>query len=108
MPPLSRRVTGLVAYSYNDHPLDVGDLDLRGDNSPPLTTVGAVLRHLAVTADDTASYGPVPGEPVLRRALADIFGTLADQVIVTAGGSEALYLALTCLADPGDAISLPR
>jgi aspartate/methionine/tyrosine aminotransferase len=109
MASLSRRAAGLVAYSYDDFPVDAGDLDLRADTSPPLPTVDSILRrHLSVTADDLASYGPVEGEPALRQALADIFAATAEQVIVTAGGSEALFLALTCLAEPGDAVLLPR
>jgi aspartate/methionine/tyrosine aminotransferase len=105
---LSRHAAGLVAYSYDDFPVEVGDLDLRADTSPPLAAVNSILRQLGVTADDIASYGSVPGEPALRRALADIFGANGDQIIVTAGGSEALFLALTCLADPGDTVLLPR
>jgi len=105
---LSRHAAGLVAYGYDDFRVEAGDLDLRGDNSPPLSTVANILRRLDFTAHDLASYGPVPGEPPLRQALAGIFAAPADQIIVTAGGSEALFLALTCLAMPGDAVLLPR
>ncbi|GEM_PF-5371239 len=105
-PALSRRTAGLVAYSYEDFPVEIGDLDLRGDNSPPLS-IDTILRE-SVTEEDTAAYGPVSGEASLRQALADLFGACADQVIVTAGASEALHLALTCLTDPGDAVHLPR
>jgi aspartate/methionine/tyrosine aminotransferase len=108
MASLSRHAASLVAYSYDDFPVEVGDLDLRADTSPPLTAVSSILRQLAVTTDDVASYGPVEGEPALRQALADIFCARDDQVIITAGGSEALFLTLTCLADPGDAVLLPR
>ncbi|MFE9328527.1 pyridoxal phosphate-dependent aminotransferase [Nocardia sp. NPDC052278] len=31
-----------------------------------------------------------------------------DQVLVTAGGSEALFLALTCTTDHGDTVQIPR
>jgi aspartate/methionine/tyrosine aminotransferase len=104
----SRRARGVVAFGYDDFPLRTGDLDLRGDNSPPLEAVSATAEHFRVTAADVAGYGPVEGLPELRQAISEIFHVPASHVVVTAGGSEALHLALTCVADPGDTILSPR
>lgn len=108
MPPTSRRAATTTAHSYDDFPVRAGEFDLRGDNSPPLSAVAPALRRLAVTAADISSYGSVEGEPELRTVLADLFGVSPANVVVTAGGSEALHLALTCVADPGDTVLLPR
>jgi aspartate/methionine/tyrosine aminotransferase len=51
------------------------------------------------------SYSEVQGDPALRRAIADSYppGTVsADEIIVTVGGSEAIFLAVHALLDPGD------
>jgi aspartate/methionine/tyrosine aminotransferase len=58
-------------------------------------------------------YAPNAGLPVLREALADKvarrngYGARAEQVVVTQGGIQALYLALRALLEPGDEVLLP-
>jgi aspartate/methionine/tyrosine aminotransferase len=58
-------------------------------------------------------YTPNAGIPALREALADKVGRVngyaagADQVVVSAGGVEAIHATLTTLADPGDEVLLP-
>ncbi|MEU7631814.1 pyridoxal phosphate-dependent aminotransferase [Nocardia sp. NPDC049220] len=105
---ISRRAELVVAYSYDDFPLQPGQLDLRGDNSPPLPIVSALSTLPGQHATDLAFYGDIAGEPGLRGAFAHLFGVRADQVLVTAGGSEALFLALTCITDHGDTVVIPR
>lgn len=77
---------------------------------PPRIAVDALRRSL----DDPAAhvYSADAGVPELRTALTRslaILGADADpdsEVIVTAGGNQALQLALTTLIDPGDEVVL--
>jgi aspartate aminotransferase len=58
-------------------------------------------------------YAPNAGLPELREALADKvtrrngFEARTDQVVVTQGGIQALYLVLLALLEPGDEVLLP-
>ncbi len=58
-------------------------------------------------------YAPNAGLPELREALADKvtrrnrYEANPDQVLVTQGGIQALYLALLALLEPGDEVMLP-
>ena len=58
-------------------------------------------------------YAPNAGLPELREALAEKvarrngYGARAEQVVVTQGGIQALYLALRALLEPGDEVLLP-
>jgi aspartate aminotransferase len=58
-------------------------------------------------------YAPNAGLPELREALADKvtrrngYEARPDQVVVTQGGIQALYLALLALLEPGDEVLLP-
>ncbi|MFD9659481.1 pyridoxal phosphate-dependent aminotransferase [Streptomyces mirabilis] len=91
----------------DDFPLGYGDLDMRGDNSPPLAVVEEVLGDLKLQPGDVTGYGPVAGLDSLRSVIAAVFGVDPAQVMITAGGSEALHLAFACVADPGQPINLP-
>jgi aspartate/methionine/tyrosine aminotransferase len=51
------------------------------------------------------SYSEVQGDPQLRKAIADSYpdcAVLPDQIIVTVGGSEAIFLAVHALLEAGD------
>jgi len=58
-------------------------------------------------------YAPNAGLPELREALADkvtrrnSYEARPDQVVVTQGGIQALYLVLLALLEPGDEVLLP-
>jgi len=58
-------------------------------------------------------YAPNAGIPELRETLAEKvtrrngYGALPEQVVVTQGGIQALYLALRALLEPGDEVLLP-
>ena len=58
-------------------------------------------------------YAPNAGLPELREALAEKvtrrngYGTRPEQVVVTQGGIQALYLALRALLEPGEEVLLP-
>ena len=71
----------------------------------------AIRRAMAHEPMHSASYGPVSGLPELRRQLARLLihsGVTcgADDLIVTAGGLEALNLALRTVSAPGDVIAV--
>lgn len=101
-PALSRRIQRVIAYGYNDFGVRAGQLDLRGDNMP-------ALEPLAVPAHaDVADYGEIAGDAALRGRLAALFGVGSEQVLITTGGSEALTLALLCVADHGAPVRIPR
>ena len=60
-------------------------------------------------ADGFTFYTENAGLPSLRRALADQYRRLhaleldpASEIVVTASGVQALYLAIRCVLDPGD------
>ena len=68
--------------------------------------------HEAARAGHTR-YAPNAGLPELREALADKvaqrngYEPRPDQVVVTQGGIQALYLVLRALLEPGDEVLLP-
>ena len=75
------------------------------------------IKQAAKTALDQGHvhYAPNIGVPGLRRALADQIrqdkGVTYDpdqEIIVTAGGQEAMYLTLMSILDPGDEVLVPN
>src|ERR671921_521490 len=74
--------------------------------------------HIVDAAHDAAlaghtRYAPNAGLPELREALAEKvtrrngYEARPEQVVVTQGGIQALYLALRALLEPGDEVLLP-
>jgi aspartate aminotransferase len=62
----------------------------------------------ALTGGETR-YGPVSGIPELREAIAGRFnGYTANNIIVTNGSKQALYMAIQVLCNPGDEVIIPR
>ncbi|MGL6162299.1 pyridoxal phosphate-dependent aminotransferase [Microbulbifer sp.] len=59
-------------------------------------------------------YSPAAGEPVLRRAIADIESKVSphpcspDDVVVFPGGTNAIYSVLACMLNPGEEIVIPE
>jgi len=88
---------------------NVGD-PLKFDFATPPHLVEAV--HKAML-DGHNGYAPSPGlmqarEAVAKDATARGFpGVSAEDVLITAGASEAIELTLTAMLDPGDALLLP-
>ena len=81
---------------------------------PNFPTPGHVVEAAARAArEGHTRYTPNAGIPALREALADKVGRVngyaagAGQVVVSAGGVEAIHATLTTLADPGDEVLLP-
>jgi aspartate/methionine/tyrosine aminotransferase len=87
--------------------LEVGEPDF----STPEHVVEAA--HQAALTGRTR-YAPNAGLPELREALADKvahrngYEARPDQVVVTQGGIQALYLVLRALLEPGDEVLLPN
>ena len=64
-------------------------------------------------ADDATHYTMVSGDPTLRKLIAERTAEVTgvpftwNQVIVSTGAKEALYIAMQVLCDPGDEVLLP-
>ena len=86
--------------------LEVGEPDF-----PTPEHVVEAAHHAARTG--LTRYAPNAGLPELREALADKvarrngYEARPEQVVVTQGGIQALYLALRALLEPGDEVLLP-
>jgi alanine-synthesizing transaminase len=88
--------------------LNIGDPIPFGFRTPP-ALVDAMVR---AARDNRNGYVPSPGISEAREAVAQDwtrqgFPAVADRVLVTAGTSEGIELALTALVDPGDAVLVP-
>jgi aspartate/methionine/tyrosine aminotransferase len=53
------------------------------------------------------AYQPSSGKLALREALAEMSGAAADDIVVTAGGAEALFLVFVVAAVPGGNVIVP-
>ena len=88
--------------------LNIGDPVACGFRTPP-HLVAAVERALR---DGHNHYGPSPGLPQAREAVAREFTSrgfpvTADRVLITAGTSEGIELALNALVDPDGEVLVP-
>jgi len=88
-----------------------GSINL-GLGEPDLPTPD-VIRRAAVKAivEEQNGYTSHAGLPSLREKVATEYPYLeqrTDQVVITAGSQEALYLALLALVDEGDEVLLPN
>jgi aspartate aminotransferase len=87
-----------------------GSINL-GLGEPDLPTPDVVRREAArVVTEEQNGYTTHAGLPLLRERVASDYSHLdltPEQVIVTAGSQEALYLALMTLVDEGDEVLIP-
>lgn len=88
--------------------LNIGDPIPFGFRTPD-SLVEVVERAMR---DGVNGYAPSPGIPSAREAVAAEwtgrgFPVSADRVLITAGTSEGIELALTALANPGDRVLVP-
>jgi len=85
--------------------LGVGDPDL---DTPPAIVNAAK----AALESGRTHYSPIPGEALLRRAIANVYlrdydlKIEVDQITVFPGAQSALFATLQCLAGPGDEVIL--
>ena len=71
----------------------------------------AVARTVREEAAGLLAYGPTAGDPRLRRRLARLLGergvaVAPQEIVVTAGETDALSLALLALTRPGDTVAV--
>ncbi|MCA1593892.1 MAG: aminotransferase class I/II-fold pyridoxal phosphate-dependent enzyme [Acidobacteria bacterium] len=87
-----------------------GSINL-GLGEPDLPTPDCIRREAArVVIEEQNGYTTHAGLPALRALVAYDYpqlGATPDQVVITAGSQEALYLALLTLVDEGDEVLLP-
>ena len=102
-PSLTRKLFNM-AQSYKDVvDLTLGDPDF----DPPVVLKNAACRAIK---EGKTHYSPNAGLKKAREAVAMHVERIwkvrrqTDEIIVTVGGMEALYLALLCLIDPGDEV----
>jgi len=62
------------------------------------------VEGLLADLDPKAPYDRDRGSEPLRQAIADRYGVTADQVLITHGAQEALYLSYAALLEPGDVV----
>ena len=97
---LLARAKALEAQGHDIIHMEVGEPDFL----TPEPIIAAAQAHLAT---GRVFYTPALGLPELRQAIADFYGTRygislpASRIVVTAGASGALLLALACLCQPG-------
>ena len=87
-----------------------GSINL-GLGEPDLPTPDVIRREAArVVLEEQNGYTTHAGLPSLRERVASDYGRLnlaPEQVVITAGSQEALYLALLTLVDEGDEVLIP-
>src|SRR5918999_793450 len=88
--------------------LNIGDPVAFGFATPP-HLIAAVERAMR---EGHNGYMPSPGIPVAREAVAEDYQrrgvpVSADRVLLTAGTSEGIELALNAIADDGDEVLVP-
>jgi DNA-binding transcriptional MocR family regulator len=67
-------------------------------------TERALRRHAA----DALGIAPTEGQPRLRRAIGERFGTKPEKVLVLSGSQQGIDLIARCLIDPGDRVVVDR
>ena len=103
-----------LRYALMDLAKEVKGAIALGRGDPDLPTP----EHIVEAAKQAIRRGdfplmPVAGMPELREAIAERaerdhgFGTSADNVLVTTGGQEGVFLVMSALLDPGDEILVP-
>jgi aspartate aminotransferase len=103
---ISARAAELKAQGIDVISLAVGEPDF---NTPKPIQEAATK----AMADGLTKYTATAGFLALREAIAEKVArdnkliVSPDEIIVTCGAKHALYLALQCLVEPGDAVLLP-
>ncbi len=80
---------------------------------PDLPTPPEAWRALHEYEPETLAYGPARGLESYRRALVDYYARWdvelsVDDINVTTGASEGIWLALNAITDPGDEVVVPE
>jgi aminotransferase len=115
---LSRRVADLKPSGirkFFDIAATMKDVISLGIGEPDFTTPGPILeagvRSLqAGETHYTSNWGKLQLREAISASLRGLYGVSYDpatEIIVTVGVSEALYLTMTALLDPGDEVIIP-
>jgi aminotransferase len=116
---ISRRVAGVPPSGirkFFDIAATMDDVISLGIGEPDFVTPD-VVRHAGIASLNRGEtrYTSNSGILELRQALAAKWAALygvtydaEDEILVTVGGSEALYLALTAILNPGDEVIVPE
>src|SRR5438477_491780 len=91
--------------------LTINRLDFKRLHRRCLTTPDVIVREaVRVIQEEKSGYTLQAGLPELRERIAGDYSHLnlsSDQVMVTAGSQEALYLILRTLVEEGDEVLIP-
>ena len=103
-----------LRYALMEMAREMDDVIALGRGDPDLDTPPHIVEAAkAAIRDGRANPTPVKGMDDLRAAIADHMRQVnglpvgADNVMVTTGGQEGLFLAIQALIDPGDEILVP-
>lgn len=115
---LSRRVAGLRPSGirkFFDIAATMKDVISLGIGEPDFTTPKPILEagiHSLKSGEThyTSNHGKHELRQALAKHLQDLYGVRydpAEEMIITVGVSEALYLTMTAILDPGDEVIIP-
>ena len=109
-PPFLRGIEKSMIRKMSDG-AKAGSISL-GLGEPDLPTPGVILREaVRIITEEKSGYTLQAGIPALRERIAGDYPHLnltLDQIIVTAGSQEALYLTMRTLVEEGDEVLLPN
>ena len=114
--PEARRIDASLAVRLN---LGIGNPQLptlgaavQGPELMPITALNRLMSQaLRLQPAACHSYDAPPGSPVLRRAIAQRSGDAGysvapDDLVITSGAKEAVYLSVRAVTRPGDTVAI--
>lgn len=112
----ARRVDASLAVKLN---LGIGNPQqptlgaaVQGPELMPITTMNRLIsRALRDQPGACHSYDAPPGSPVLRRVIARQgtdagYSVTPDDIVITSGAKEAVYLSIRAVTKPGDTVAI--
>ena len=109
-PPFLRGIEKSMIRMISDR-AKPGSISL-GLGEPDLPTPDVIIREaVRIIQEEKSGYTLQAGIPALREKIASDYPHLnlsLDQIIVTAGSQEALYLIMRTLVEPDDEVLLPN
>ena len=80
---------------------------------PDIRTPRAAVEAVRNVHDEVFEYGPSAGNESYRRKLVEYYRSVdidvsADDMVITVGGSEAIFMAMTICLNPGDEVIVPE
>ncbi|MBI4928925.1 MAG: aminotransferase class I/II-fold pyridoxal phosphate-dependent enzyme [Anaerolineae bacterium] len=105
-PSAIRKFFDIAATMQDVISLGIGEPDF--DTPAPIVQAG-VQSLLAGQTHYTSNVGILQLRQALAAHLQRLYGVAyaADEIVITVGGSEALYLAATAFVNPGDEVIIP-